>query len=86
MKNTNQTSLTDAEILRKRKLENYLTFRGICANEWTELIILRKKHLLSRGLNPNHYDLGSNYCEKKQQYRENIQVKYPPIPWISKKK
>jgi len=63
--------MTDQEIKRKDTLEKKLSYgEGICLNEWTELIELRKKGIIANGGNPNHYNLENTFCTKKLVFRK----------------
>lgn len=61
--------MTAKEISKKQKLESQLNFRGIYQSDWPELIELRSKSLIEEGENPDHFNLGSRYCERKLIYR-----------------
>lgn len=49
-------------------MANQLQHKGLNSEEWGVMVELRKKMLISKGKNPNHYDLGSTRCSKKFGY------------------
>jgi|DEB0MinimDraft_10_1074344.scaffolds.fasta_scaffold91288_2 hypothetical protein len=62
--------MTNEQKIQQRKLEKQIHYgRGITPQQWDVLIELRKIDLTARGLNPNHFNLDSRYCEKKLSYR-----------------
>lgn len=64
--------MTNQEKQLHRKLENQLSSRGIFVDQWEDLENLRRKSLIERGENPDHWNLGDRYCSKKKQFREHL--------------
>jgi hypothetical protein len=56
--------MNEKEIILLKQLEDRLG-RGRGISDWNLLIELRKKHLISKGENPNDYVLGNRMCYKK---------------------
>ena len=50
-------------------MSNQLQTKGLTFQEWEIMIELRKKNLIERGENPDHWNLGSRNCSKKLVYR-----------------
>jgi len=60
--------MTQIEKEQWLQMSNKLQWKGLTPQEWEVMVELRKKHLISRGENPNHWDLGSTRCSKKFGY------------------
>lgn len=60
--------MTHVENEQWLKMANQLQHSGLNLQEWKTMVELRKKMLISKGKNPNHYDLGSRQCSKKLVY------------------
>jgi hypothetical protein len=50
-------------------MANKLPTKGLTPQEWELMVELRRKNLIERGENPNHWNLGSRNCSKKLVYR-----------------
>ena len=61
--------MTQSEKTQWLQMSNKLQWKGLTFQEWEVMVELRKKHLISRGENPDHWDLGSRNCSKKLVYR-----------------
>lgn len=58
--------MTSKEIKLLKSLQAKLTYgRGLYTSQWETLISLRTKDLLSKGENPNNYDLKSRSLQRK---------------------
>jgi hypothetical protein len=60
--------MTQVEKEQWFSMANQLQHKGLNSEEWGVMVELRKKMLISKGKNPNHYDLGSTRCSKKLVY------------------
>lgn len=49
-------------------MANKLQHNGLTPQEWEVMVELRRKRLISRGQNPDHWNLGSTRCSKKFGY------------------
>jgi|11_taG_2_1085331.scaffolds.fasta_scaffold54514_3 hypothetical protein len=60
--------MTHVEKEQWLQMANKLQWEGLNSQEWETMVELRKKMLIGKGKNPNHYDLGSTRCSKKFGY------------------
>ena len=57
--------MTEQETNQYFKMSEQLRSTGLSYQEWDVIKELRKKSLISKGENPDDWDLGSTRCSKK---------------------